>query len=320
MEGGGHGNTDAGDLSDWRRGENWHPRQGNKDPGDPVIQAVARWWQLHRALWNAGVAQNGRHLGLGLEGGKGGQTSGSGGPGEGLSRIDTSLAKYRYIDGQLPLDCRLGSRAWVRRALKLRIAEKRKDRDLVADVVKRRHYLGGWPCRPNTLMMSFIADLAGLGPGKAGAAGVIVVSLQPTNTAVRVALDLHLMEVLELNRMWRADDLTPDLTPDFTPEMLRRVVRGERSRGPLRGLREEWLERKCTNLRAEPRLLVTFADTTKGHDGATYVAAGATFCGVTEERRDKYVFAWALDPALRGALSTYGRAVEERLHERMKDR
>ena len=49
-------------------------------------------------------------------------------------------------------------------ALRLRVAESTKDRALVADVVKRRHYLGRWPARPRTLILSYLADLAGIAP------------------------------------------------------------------------------------------------------------------------------------------------------------
>lgn len=79
----------------------------------------------------------------------------------GLSRQDTTLGKARYLAAQMPLDARPGTRGWVHRALRLRVAEARRDRDLVAIIVRGRHYLGRWPalaeewrarkCRPGGL-------------------------------------------------------------------------------------------------------------------------------------------------------------------------
>lgn len=227
-----------------------------------------------------------------------------------LSRRDTTLVKSRYLE-QLPVGAVIGSRAWVRSTLRLRIAESRADRHLVADIVRHRHCHGAWPCPPRTLILSYVAGLDGV-EGSAGAGGLVMVALLPGQYHVTRALGLGQLEVLTLVRMWRADDLVPAIAPDFTPEMLRRVVRGERNRGPLRGVREEWIARKCrvNGLRAAPRLLATYADPARGHDGATYTAAGATFCG--RSSGGKFMFAWALDPALRPQLVELGRAVEER--------
>lgn len=73
--------------------------------------------------------------------------------------------------------------------------------------------------------------------------------------------------------------------------------------GPLRSLAEEWTARKCRDggLWAKPRLLVTYADPAVGHDGATYLAAGATACGAGTG--GKLLFAWALDEDLRKPLA-----------------
>lgn len=221
------------------------------------------------------------------------------------------MRKVNYL-AQLPLGARPGSRAWVHSALRLRVAESTKDRALVADVVKRRHYLGRWPARPRTLILSYLADLAGIAPGPAGAAGLVMVALLPGQFHVVKALDLHPCSVLSFARSWRADDLGPKVAPDLMPEIVRRVVRGERGRGPMRSLAEEWTARKCRagGLRAAPRLLCTYADPGVGHDGALYRAAGAAGCGPGVG--GKLLFAWALDPALREPLAQLAQAAAER--------
>lgn len=230
-----------------------------------------------------------------------------------LSRRDTTREKLAYLAGaQLPLGAELGRRAWVHRAMRVRVVESRRDRDVAAAIVKRRHYLARWPVPPKTLVLSYLADLEGVEPGPAAAAGLVMVSLLPAQCHVARALEVQQYERLTLVRTWRADDLVPAVAPDFTPELLRRVVRGERGRGPLGGLVEEWSARKLRagGLRATPRLLVTHADPALGHDGALYVAAGATFCGVAS--KGKLAFAWALDEVLREPLRQLGRAVAER--------
>lgn len=240
-----------------------------------------------------------------------------------LSRRDTTHAKAFYL-GQLPLEARPGARAWVRHALRLRVVEARRDRDLVGDIVRERHLLRAWPVPPRTLILSYLAGLEGVTPGPAGAAAMVMVALLPNQYHVRRALGLGQLDVLTLVRLWRADDLGPAVTPDLTPEALRRVVRGER-RGQrhhadhheplIRPLREEWIARKCREggLRAEPRLLATYADPAHGHDGATYLAAGATFCG--RAACGKLLFAWALVDELREPLRALGLAVDERTEE-----
>ena len=197
----------------------------------------------------------------------------------------------------------------MRRALELRVAESRKDCHLVADIVKRRHYLrrNGW--KPKTLTLKYISSLRGVEAGPAGCAGAVVIALLPTNYHVLPVLDLHQCEVLNLARMWRADDLGPTIAPDLTPEMLRRIVKGGRG---VRSLRDEWCARKLREggLRAAPRLLVTYSDPDVGHDGATYIAAGATDCG--RAACGKRLFAWALVPELVDPLRRFGAAVAER--------
>lgn len=228
------------------------------------------------------------------------------------SRRDTTAAKVAYV-ANAGIFARLGSRAWVHRALRLRVVESRADRDTAADIVKRRHYLMKWPARPRTLVLSYLASLDDVQPTYgSGAAGLVMVALLPGQYHVARALDVHPCSVLSFVRCWRADDLTPDVAPDFTPELVRRVVRGERGRGPLRPLAEEWTTRKCRagGLWARPRLLVTYADPAVGHDGALYRAAGATACGPGSG--GKLLFAWALDEGLREPLRALGRAVEER--------
>jgi hypothetical protein len=225
-----------------------------------------------------------------------------------VSRRDTTRVKVSYLR-QLPLNARLGRRTWVHRALELRVADSRPDRALVADIVKRRHYLHTWPARPRTLILSYLATLAGVTPGDAGAAAAAVVALLPANYRVRHALALHPCEVLTLTRCWRADDLQPHLAPDLMPEVLRRVVRGRRHHPSLRDV---WCARKLRpgGLRAAPRLLVTCADPTVGHDGALYTAAGAIYCG--PGATGKLVFAWGLDAVTDSDLKAFGQAVLDR--------
>jgi hypothetical protein len=191
----------------------------------------------------------------------------------------------------------------VHRILRLRVAATRRERALVADIVRRRHYHGTWPARPRTLILSVLASLEGAAAAPSDdAAGLVMVALLPGNYHAAQALGLEHVEVLTLCRMWRADDLGPTIAPDLTPEMLRRVIRGERGRGTLRPLREEWCARKLRpgGLRATPRLLVTYADPAMGHDGATYAAAGAIFCGPSAS--GKLLFAWGLDDDIRGRM------------------
>lgn len=225
------------------------------------------------------------------------------------SRVDTTLIKARYLQ-QLPMGAEPGRRGWVHRALRLQVAQSRAERALVADIVKRRHGLGCWPARPKTLILSYLATLDGVDAGDA--AGCVLIALLPGRYHVTQALGLHQCEVLTLARLWRADDLTPQVAPDFTPEVLRRIVRGERSRGPLQDVRAEWIARKCRagGLRAAPRLLATYADPAQGHDGATYRAAGALPCG--PGAGGKLLFAWPLDPEITPALAALSRAAAER--------
>lgn len=213
------------------------------------------------------------------------------------SRQDTTHAQAYHL-AQLPLGADLGRRSWVHRALTLRVAESRQDRAEVAEVVRHRHYLACWPAPPRTLLLSYIGSLGG-----DGAAAVVMVALLPINLAqLRAALGLHPCSVLTLTRCWRADDLGPEVAPDLMPETLRRTVKR---------LRADWIDRKCSvRMRAEPRLLVTWADPGVGHDGALYVGAGAVPLGAG--RTGKLLFGWALDPAIREPLRAYGRAVTAR--------
>ena len=228
------------------------------------------------------------------------------------SRLDTAHGFHRYVLSW-GFDGEPGSRGWIHRAMRLRVATRRADRDLAAEIVKQRHYLAAWPARPRTKILTVLAALDGVTEHpRTGAAGLVMITLQPQQYHVARALDLHQCEVLTLSRMWRASDLVPAVAPDFTPELLRRVVRGERGRGPLSDLATEWTRRKVDGerLRARPRLLATYADPAVGHDGATYVAAGAVACGAA--KNGKLLFAWALDPALREPLRQLGIAARER--------
>lgn len=229
------------------------------------------------------------------------------------SRQDTTREKARYLAGaQLGLEARPGARTWVRSGLRLRVAESRKDRALCALIVKRRHYLGRWPVRIRTLILSYLADLAGAGPGTAGAAAFVMIACQPAQSHVIAALGLHQCEVLTLVRTWRADDLDRHVAPNLTPETLRRVVWGGRAGAAPRPLREEWIARKLREggMQAKPRLLLTFADPAMGHDGATYLAAGATACGAAAG--GKLAFCWPLDDEIALRLRQWMQARSER--------
>jgi hypothetical protein len=219
-----------------------------------------------------------------------------------VSRQRTTRLRLDYI-AALPLGAEPGRRSWTYRALRVRIAESAADRALAADVVKRRHYLGRWPARPKTLILSYLADLDGVERGPAGCAALVMFALLPGNFHAARALGVGQLETLSLVRMWRADDLEPQLVPDFTPEVLRTC---------MRRVRADWTAKKLRpgGLRAEPRMVVTFSDPAVGHDGATYVAAGATDCGLAA--CGKRLFAWAIDPELRPALHRFGVAVRER--------
>jgi hypothetical protein len=124
------------------------------------------------------------------------------------------------------------------------------------------------------------------------------------------ALSVHPCEVLTLVRLWRADDLGPDVAPDMTPEILRRLVKGCR-RSQLPALADIWRATKLRpgGLRAVPRLLMTYADPSVGHDGATYLAAGASALGPGPS--GKLAFCWALDPDLKLPLRSWAMARSE---------
>jgi len=81
--------------------------------------------------------------------------------------------------------------------------------------------------------------------------------------------------------------------------------------GAVKSLRDEWIARKCRpeGLRAAPRVLVTYADPAAGHDGATYLAAGARF--IEKGRNGKLLFCWPLDDEMRQQLDRWLRARAE---------
>lgn len=238
------------------------------------------------------------------------------------SRQDTTRRKVLYLaSAQLDIFAAPGSGRWVRHGLEMRVAESREDKNRGARIVRELHYLPDWPVRPKTLFLTYLAELRGVtrapdaAEQAAPAAGLIMVALQPGQYHVNAPLGLHHCEVLTLVRMWRADDLVPELVPNFTPEMLRRVVRGDRRGGTVRPLAEEWAARKLREggLRALPRLLATYADPGVGHDGATYLAAGAMDCGLSKS--GKRLFVWPLDEQLRDPLQRWLAARAERAQE-----
>ena len=191
---------------------------------------------------------------------------------------------------QLPLGADLGRRRWTHRALTIRVAESRADRAIVSDIVLRRHYLRRRATPPKVLVLSYLASLGG-----DGAAAMVQIALLPSNNKpLLAALDLHACSVLTLTRLWRADDLDPSVAPDLTPFALRQVIRR---------LPTDWAQKKCANLQARPRILLTHADPGIGHDGATYLSAGAVALGPT--RGGKLLFAWPLDETLCAPLRGY---------------
>lgn len=255
---------------------------------------------------------------------------------------------------QLPLGAwpPASPRRWVRDALELRVAESAADRALYSGIVRRHHYLERWPCKPRVKLLAYLADLAGVQPGPAGAASMAMFALQPVQCRVARALELHPCQRLELVRCWRAADLGPDVAPMLMAETLRRIIWGGRHTltcigrqtppctcirqvmpglrfhladclrklpascncGRLEPLARVWNDRQLTNgLIAPARLLVTHADPTRGHDGALYLAAGAVFCG--RGAQGKLTFAWPLDPALATPLRAYAVAVADREKE-----
>lgn len=188
----------------------------------------------------------------------------------------------------------------MRDNLSLRIAESRQDIREVSDILLHRHYLRRRATPPRTLVLSYLASLSG-----SGACAMVQVAMLPANLkALCQALDLHPCSILTLTRAWRADDCTPDRTPGLMPLVIRRAVKR---------LAADWTERKCANLKAKPRLLVTYADPSVGHDGRLYEGAGAVALG--QGAAGKLLFAWALDPLLKPMLQQYAMARAERRTE-----
>jgi len=64
------------------------------------------------------------------------------------------------------------------------------------------------------------------------------------------------------------------------------------------------------------RIDLTYADPSVGHDGATYTAAGAVDCGMSQS--GKRLFCWELDPALDEPLRKYAAAKRDIDRERTK--
>lgn len=209
------------------------------------------------------------------------------------SRRNTTHAQATHLT-QLPLGFETGKRGWVHRNLTIRVADSKKDRAEVASIIRERHYLRRRATPPRVLVLSYLASLGG-----DGAAAMVQVALLPANYKPLLnTLDLHPCSVLSLTRLWRADDLDPSVAPDLTPFALRQVVKR---------LAGDWTNLKCTNLQARPRVLLTHADPAVGHDGATYLSAGAVALGPT--RGGKLLFTWALDPSLRAPLRCYAARV-----------
>lgn len=255
------------------------------------------------------------------------------------SREDTTRIKFRFLsDVQVELGSSIdiGSATWLRKSLTVKVAETPKEKSSASHVVRKLHYLCRWPVPPQTKFVQYVASIKGMNRADGHPAGVVMVALLAGNfhamPALNAGLDesdpawIHPCSALTIVRMWRADDLDPKLAPDFTPEMLRRVIKGDKHGArckvspcncvrSLKGIREEWLERKVHgSLVAEPKIVFTYADVDGvGHDGNTYVSSGATFCGPA--KCGKWLFAWGLTPDVKANLKRYGAAVRERLEE-----
>lgn len=228
-----------------------------------------------------------------------------------VARVYTSLAAGRYLS-QIPLWWQSRDKArWALESMRIRIVANDKgssyhsrDVETYSRIVRSYHYLGRWPVRKGSKILAYLVDLEGIQPGPAGAAGMVMIALQPSQCAIARSLNIHPCERLELVRCWRADDLDSSMAPWFSPSMLSRVIRGHQASN-LQPLADVWNARKLTNgLTAPARLLVTHADPAVGHDGGLYRAAGAVFCGTGEQ--GKLRFAWALDPVLRQPLLQAG--------------
>lgn len=270
-----------------------------------------------------------------------------------VSRVDTTLSKTRYMV-QVPMWFHARDvQRWATERMRIRAVENDKDgqynaRDVktYSSIVRQRHYLKRWPVKPETKVLAYLADIDGVSPGPAGAAGMAMFGMQagqlsllkaitewgrftPTDTTSRrhgrsargacskcsaelhqhietggilqcPTFQVHPCSVISLVRFWRADDLDATFAPYFSPSMLSRIICGHRESG-LPPLASVWERRKCTNgLTAKPRLLITYADPSMGHDGGLYRAAGARYCG--HGSQGKMLFAWALDPVLRRPL------------------
>lgn len=215
------------------------------------------------------------------------------------SRQDTTWAKSAHL-AQLMLDFEPGSREWVKRALRLRVATKAPDVRLINQIWLERHYLQRRPTGPRQKVLHYLGDL-----GWTGAAVAVTVALVPTNSLVarclRAALDVHPCSILELVRSYRADDLTPEVAPYLMPFTLARIVKGGNG---VKGLAAEWNARQLTGgLEARARVLLTYADPSLGHDGGLYKAAGGLFMGRTVN--GKLGFAWALELELKEPMKAY---------------
>lgn len=254
------------------------------------------------------------------------------------SMQDTTHRKFRYLaNAQLDIgvEIRPGSRSWVHRAMQVRLATHPDERSLAWKIIKTRHYLRRNPVPPKTKFVSYLTTFSGIRSSETQAAGVAIVALLANNFHALPFLNaglseddpawIHPCSVLSLVRMWRADDLTPTIAPDFTPEMLRRIVRGEKhipACAAVRGdscdcsalgpIRDVWTAYKVNGgLSAEPKILFTYADPSVGHDGNTYISAGASFCGVA--KNGKLLFAWALTEHVKSNLKAYSVGVRDRL-------
>lgn len=219
------------------------------------------------------------------------------------SRRDTTLERASYLAGQLPLQNgpRPGQRGYLRQALQLRIASGSADQAIVRDVLTRRHYLAAEmkrkgrrrPFPPMTLLLHYLADLLGFErPGEA--AGLVTIRIAPRNCHAIAALGIHPCACLELARAWRADDLGPEVIPHLSSYLVHQVVQR---------VGRDWFTEKVSKsrtLEAEPAVLVAYSDPAQGHDGATYLAAGATSLG--RGVGGKLLFAWGLTDSVRALL------------------
>lgn len=228
-----------------------------------------------------------------------------------LSRVRTTLQTSAYLQ-QYPMWWQnRDKQRWAVTATRIRVVANdpgdynKRDVAIYSRIVREHHYLGRWPVKQGCKILAYLADLDGIRPGRAGAAGMAMFALQPSRCWLDSVLGLHQCSRLELVRCWRADDLNAEFAPFFFPHMLARIIKGNPAQG-LPSLADVWTQRKLNNgLSAVPRVLVSYADPSVGHDGGLYRAAG--FVDMGEIGSGKRMFVYALDKELKRKVAIIAR-------------